>query len=90
MITNIDVSGHIHPFNISGLTYMETDIDESVAPPNGICYYSFLAFNGTWLIKRVNYPTGQIRFATGTKNYSSSWTARTTQSYALFDTIYNQ
>lgn len=62
---------------ISG--YSVSDVDESSDPQ----YYGLVDKDGKWEIIRKT-TAGAVRYAAGTANYPTAWTARASQSYDYY------
>jgi hypothetical protein len=44
-------------------------------------YYSYVRMDGSWVIMRANADMTEIRYASGSSDVDTAWTARATQIY---------
>ena len=63
--------------------YEINDVDDDDLP----AYYGFVDIHGKWYITRED-SSGGYRYVRGDSGYSSAWSARTTQSYDYFSSVF--
>jgi len=66
------------------ILYKAADIDIAADTK----YYGFIDKDGNWYIMREITTAGSFRFCKGTSAYTTAWTAKTSQSYDYFYTIF--
>lgn len=71
-------------FSGKQIEFQASDVDEAANPR----YYGFLSIDGKWLIRQLNTATGAIRYAKGSKNYSTNWTNRASLSYSYYSEVF--
>lgn len=64
--------------------YKLSDYDVTSNP----LYVGYVDSRGRWYIKEINTTNETARYANGTSNYSTNWTARASLTYARFEEIF--
>lgn len=84
-LDNVKVSSKDGSALVSALNgYELSDYDASGNP----LYVGLVRADGYWCINSINTTTGASRYCVGTSDYSTAWTNRASQTYALFDTVF--
>ncbi len=68
------------------ISYEISDEAEKAAD-SAILYYGYLAYDGKWIIMENNTTNGTYRYKYGASAFSTSWAARESLSYGLFNTL---
>ena len=75
-------------FNKVFNAYHLVDIDEGSASPQ---YYGFVRQDGYYFIMKATISSGvtAYTFSKGTSAYSTAWTNRASETYAVFSSVFN-
>lgn len=75
-------------FNAVFNAYHLVDIDEGSASPQ---YYGFVRQDGYYFIMKATISSGvtAYTFSKGTSAYSTAWTNRASETYAVFSSVFN-